>query len=52
MGLAIPLLWSHSSLGMRLNNKVDAGQGCAKLPDLDTRAPEEILGFNQFGLPS
>jgi antitoxin VapB len=24
---------------------------CAALPDLDTRSPEEILGFDEHGLP-
>jgi antitoxin VapB len=24
---------------------------CAKLPDLDPRSPEEILGYDKFGLP-
>lgn len=25
---------------------------CAALPDLDSRSPEEILGFDEHGLPS
>ncbi len=25
---------------------------CAALPDLDTRTPEQILGFDTYGLPS
>jgi antitoxin VapB len=24
---------------------------CAALPDLDTRTPEEIIGYNEHGLP-
>jgi hypothetical protein len=24
---------------------------CAALPDLDTRSPEEILGYDEIGLP-
>jgi len=27
------------------------GRRCAALPDLDTRAPEEILGYDEIGLP-
>lgn len=23
---------------------------CAKLPDKDTRSPEEIIGYNQYGI--
>ncbi len=34
------------------NVLLSIGQRCAKLPDLDTRSPEEILGYNQSGLPS
>ncbi len=26
-------------------------QRCAALPDIDTRSPDEILGYNDFGLP-
>jgi len=25
---------------------------CAALPDLDTRSPEEILGYDEHGLPT
>jgi antitoxin VapB len=25
---------------------------CAALPDLDPRTPEEILGFDEFGIPN
>ena len=25
---------------------------CAALPDIDSRSPEEILGFDEHGLPS
>lgn len=27
------------------------GRRCAALPDLDTRRPEEILGYDELGLP-
>lgn len=25
---------------------------CGRLPDLDTRTPEQIMGFDEFGLPT
>ena len=31
---------------------LDIGRRCAALPDLDTRAPEEILGYDEHGLPA
>ena len=36
------------SLGADLR---DIGRRCAALPDLDTRSPEEILGFDEIGAP-
>ncbi len=27
------------------------GRRCSKLPDRDTRSPEEIIGFDEHGLP-
>jgi antitoxin VapB len=27
------------------------GRRCAALPDLDTRSPDEILGYDEIGLP-
>ena len=27
------------------------GRRCAALPDLDTRRPDEILGYDEIGLP-
>ena len=30
---------------------LDIGRRCAALPDLDTRGPEEILGYDDAGLP-
>ena len=36
------------SLGDELR---EIGQRCAALPDLDPRSPEEILGFDENGVP-
>jgi len=33
----------------RLTEIREIGKRCAALPDLDTRAPEEILAYNQEG---
>jgi antitoxin VapB len=30
---------------------LEIGRRCAALPDLDTRSPEEILGYDDIGLP-
>jgi hypothetical protein len=30
---------------------INIGHRCANLPDLDKRSPEEILGYDQHGLP-
>ncbi len=30
----------------------EIGKRCAALPDLDTRSPDEILGFDENGLPT
>ena len=30
---------------------LEIGKRCASLPDLDTRTPEEILGYDEHGLP-
>jgi antitoxin VapB len=30
---------------------VEIGRRCASLPDLDTRTADEILGYNEHGLP-
>ena len=30
---------------------LEIGRRCAALPDLDTRTPEEILGYDEHGLP-
>ena len=27
------------------------GRHCASLPDYDTRSPEEIIGYDEFGVP-
>lgn len=30
----------------------EIGKTCAALPDLDTRSPDEILGYDKNGLPT
>ena len=30
---------------------LEMGKRCAALPDLDTRSPDEILGYDEHGLP-
>ncbi len=29
----------------------EIGQRCAALPDLDTRSPDEIIGYDEIGVP-
>lgn len=29
----------------------EIGERCARLPDLDTRAPDEVLGYDDRGMP-
>lgn len=31
---------------------LEIGKRCAALPDLDERSPDEILGYDEHGLPS
>lgn len=31
---------------------LEIGARCAALPDLDTRSPDEILGYDEHGLPT
>jgi antitoxin VapB len=31
---------------------LEIGRRCAALPDLDLRTPDEILGYDEHGLPS
>jgi antitoxin VapB len=31
---------------------IEIGKRCAALPDLDTRSADEILGYDEHGLPS
>lgn len=39
--------------GPRLRDQIRAiGRHCAALPVLDPRSPEEILGYDEHGLPS
>lgn len=37
-----------SSMGLK-DALLSLGQECARLPDLDTRSSDEILGYNQEG---
>ncbi len=30
---------------------MEISKHCASLPDLDTRTPDEIIGYNEFGVP-
>jgi len=30
---------------------MEIGDRCSALPDLDLRTPEEIIGFEEFGIP-
>jgi hypothetical protein len=32
-----------------LQDMIAISKRCAALPDLDTRSPDEILGYNEFG---
>lgn len=40
---------SRRSVADRLD---EIGKHCAALPVLDTRSPDEILGYDEFGLPT
>lgn len=31
---------------------LDIGRRCARLPDLDTRTADDVLGYDKHGLPS
>lgn len=31
---------------------LEIGQRCAALPDLDARSPDELVGYDEHGLPS
>ena len=31
---------------------LEIGRRCAALPDLDTRTPDEIVGYDEHGLPT
>ena len=31
---------------------MEIGKRCAALPEIDTRSPDEILGYNEHGLPT
>lgn len=41
------------SRALRLGDDLRAiGDRCSSLPDVDARSAEEILGFDEFGLPN
>jgi antitoxin VapB len=43
--------WHHAT-GSLADEILEIGFRCAALPDLDTRSADEILGYNEWGLPS
>ena len=38
----------HGDIAERLNR---IAKDCAALPDVDPRSPEEIIGYDEFGVP-
>jgi len=45
--------FDHGQSGRDLTGELIAiGDHCAALPDLDRRAAEEILGYDEHGLPT
>jgi antitoxin VapB len=39
--------------GRRLADEIlEIGDRCAAMPDLDRRSPDEIVGYNEHGLPA
>jgi antitoxin VapB len=42
---------SHTA-GSLTEELLEIGRRCAALPDLDTRTPEQILGYDDHGVPS
>jgi antitoxin VapB len=35
----------------RLQELLEIGRRCAALPDYDTRIPDEIIGYDEYGVP-
>ena len=48
----ISRLRSRQARGSIAAELLAIGRRCAALPDRDTRSPEEILGYDDHGLPS
>ena len=34
-----------------LGEVLEIGRRCAALPEIDSRSPEEIIGYDEFGIP-
>ena len=47
-----PRVWWKKPERSLADEILEIGKRCAALPDLDTRTAEEILGYDQHGLPS
>jgi antitoxin VapB len=43
---------SHRGTRSLATELLEIGKRCASLPDVDTRKAEEILGYDEHGLPS
>jgi len=41
----------QDNVGIRVADAMEIGRHCASLPLLDQRTPEEILGYDENGLP-
>ncbi len=41
-----------SRKGRLVEELMEIGRRCAALPDIDTRTPDEILGYDENGLPT
>ncbi len=38
-------------IGRLSDELLDIGERCAGLPDLDSRSPDEVIGYDEQGLP-
>ncbi len=38
-------------VGRLSDELLDIGERCAGLPDLDSRSPDEVIGYDEQGLP-
>lgn len=43
---------SATTLGPEAEALMEIGRRCASLADQDTRSPEDIIGFDENGIPS